>query len=254
VGLMLETQGNVEVQNHGAVREISLNWPEIRNALGPSQARELRLAIEAANADEDVRAIVITAKGKAFCSGGNLPEILAVIEAGGAEAIRTAIYGEFQGTMRAIADSRVPVIAAVDGPAIGLGADIAMAGSVTLVGANGWLAQGWIRAGLIPATGGTRYVKQRGGQQAVFRFLAADKVDGPTAESWGLAIACDNARDAALEMAEKFASFSGKALEAVVQLSRIDDRSAHLDAALDYQVGFLTHPDFAKATAKLLGK
>lgn len=240
-------------QRHGAVAELTLDWPEVRNALGAVEARELRLALEEELADPAVGAVVITANGKAFCAGGNLPQILKLAE-GGPEAVRVKVYGEFQGIFRAITTSRVPVITAVEGPAVGFGADLALAGNATFVGPQGWLAQGWMKAGLIPATGGTHYVKRRGGQQAVWRFLDADKVDGPTLERWNVAVAAEDARASALAMAEKFAGFARGPLEALVQLERIDEKSAHLEAALGYQVGFITHPDFAAFAAKLLGK
>lgn len=243
----------VLTQRHGGVAEITLDWPEIRNALGVPQGRELRLALESALADREVGAIVLTANGKAFCAGGNLPAIIELAK-GGPEAVRDKIYGEFQGVFRVIGEARVPVIAAVEGPAVGFGCDLALAGSATFVGPTGWLAQGWIKAGLIPATGGTHYVKRRGGQQAIYRMLAADKVDGPTLEAWNLAIASEDARADALAMAEKLAGYARGPLEAAVALERIDEREAHLEAALAYQVGFITHPDFAANAAKLLGR
>lgn len=243
----------IQSRRHGAVAEITLDWPDVRNALGPEEGRELRLSIEDVLADADVGAIVISANGKAFCAGGNLPAILKLAE-DGKEAVRSRIYSEFQGIFRAIGNARVPIITAVEGPAVGFGCDLALAGSATFVGPTGWLAQGWIKAGLIPATGGTYLVKRRGGSQAVFRMLAADKVDGPELEEWNLAIAADDARQAALEMAAKFASYPLGPLEAVVDLERIDQHEQHLSAALDYQIGFITDPDFAAFAAKLLGK
>lgn len=240
-------------QRHGAVAEITLDWPELRNAMGVPEGRELRLALETTLEDETVGAVVISANGKAFCAGGNLPAIVDLAR-GGQQAVRENIYAEFQGVFRAITNARVPVISAVEGPAIGFGCDLALAGSATFVGPAGWVAQGWIKAGLIPATGGTHYVKRRGGSQAVFRLLAADKVDGPTLEAWHLAIAATHAREAALDMAQKLAGYPRGALEAVVALERIDEPAAHLEAALAYQVGFLTHPDFAGYAARLMGK
>lgn len=243
----------VITQRHGDVVEIILDWPEVRNALGPAAGRELRLALETIISDLTVGTIVLSARGNAFCAGGNLPEILRSAAAG-AEAVRATIYGEFQGIFRAIRQSPVPVITAVDGPAIGLGCDLAIAGNVTFIGANGWISQGWIKAALIPATGGTLYVASRGGEQAVWRLLAADQVDGPTAESWGLAIACDNARSRSLDMAAKLASLPRKPLRAVTRLSRIDDTGEHLRMALDYQIGFITDPEFAQFAKDLLSR
>jgi 2-(1,2-epoxy-1,2-dihydrophenyl)acetyl-CoA isomerase len=243
----------IVTQRHGAVAEITLDWPELRNALGVPEGRELRMALETTLADEAVGAVVLNANGKAFCAGGNLSAIVELAK-GGPQAVRDNIYTEFQGVFRAITSARVPVITAVEGAAVGFGCDLALAGSATFVGPAGWLAQGWIKAGLIPATGGTHYVKRRGGSQAVFRMLAADKVDGPTLEAWHLAIAAPDARAAALEMAQKLAGFPREPLEAVVALERIDEPAAHLEAALGYQVGFITHPDFAGYAAKLLGR
>ncbi|VXD04307.1 Enoyl-CoA hydratase [Pseudomonas sp. 9AZ] len=242
----------VQTQRHGDVVEITLDWPEVRNALGPTEGRELRLALEAANADESIAAIVLSANGKAFCAGGNLPEIVRLAQQG-ADAVKTAIYGEFQGVFRAIRECPVPLITAVDGAAVGFGCDLALAGSATFIGNSGWIAQGWIKAGLIPATGGTHYVIRRGGQQALWRLLQADKVDGLTAEGWGLAIACTNARESALEMAAKYASFSRLPLKALTQLAKVTEPEQHLIAALDYQIGFLTNPLFAEEAQKLLG-
>ncbi|MBV7495080.1 enoyl-CoA hydratase/isomerase family protein [Pseudomonas sp. PDM24] len=241
----------IQTQRHGDVVEITLDWPEVRNALGPSEGRELRLALEAANADDSVAAVVLSANGKAFCAGGNLPEIVRLAEQG-ASAVEDTIYGEFQGVFRAIRECPVPFITAVDGAAVGFGCDLALAGSATFIGDRGWIAQGWIKAGLIPATGGTHYVVRRGGQQVLWRLLLADRVDGPTAETWGLAIACPQAREAALEMAAKYAAFPRAPLKALTHLARLAEPEEHLAAALRYQIGFLTDPGFALQAQRLL--
>jgi enoyl-CoA hydratase/carnithine racemase len=241
----------VLTQAHGEVCEVTLDWPGVRNALGPAEGRELRLALESATKNDGVGAIVLSANGPAFCAGGNLREIVRLATAG-ADSVRAAIYSEFQGVFRAIRSSAVPVIAAVDGPAVGFGCDLAIAGSATFIGVKGWIAQGWIKAGLIPATGGTLYVAERGGAQAVWRLLAADSVDGPTAETWGLAIACENARTAAIEMATRFSSMPRGALRAVRRLAGISDPDEHLREALDAQIRFITDPGFGDFASKLL--
>jgi len=128
-----------------------------------------------------------------------------------------------------------------------------MVTDVTFMGERAWIAQGWIKAGLIPATGGTLYVAKRGGQQAVWRLLQADRVDAKTAESWGLAIACENARDAALAMAEKITLFPRGPLLAQTSLSRNTHPENHLEEALEHQVEFLTSSEF-EARAKALLK
>jgi enoyl-CoA hydratase/carnithine racemase len=241
----------IQTARHGDVVELTLDWPAVRNALGPDEGRALRLALEAATGDPVNAVVVLSATGDAFCAGGNLAEIVELAK-GGEEAVRTTIYGEFQGVFRAIALSPIPILTAVDGPAVGFGCDLALAGQATFVGPRGWIAQGWAKAGLIPATGGTLYVGRRGGPQAIWRLLAADRVDGPTAEAWGLAIACDDARAAALAMAARLAALPRAAVRATVELARIIDAEAHLATALDHQTGLITDPSFATRAAALL--
>ncbi|MFM0394917.1 enoyl-CoA hydratase/isomerase family protein [Paraburkholderia phytofirmans] len=243
----------VIVQYHGEVAEVTLDWPDVRNALGPGEGRELRLTLEKVTTNEDVGAIVLSSSGKAFCAGGNLPEIVRLAE-GGPSAVRETIYGEFQGVFRALRESPVPVLTAVDGAAVGFGCDLALVGNVTFVGERGWLAQGWIKAGLIPATGGTHYVISRAGEQAMWRLLASERVDGPTAERWGLAISCTHARETALNMANTLAGLPRSPLKALKQLAAQRDPSVHLEAALAYQVGFITDPGFAARANALINR
>ncbi len=243
----------VNLLRHGAVTEVCLDWPDVRNALGPQQGRELRLALEEATTDAQVRAVVLTANGPAFCAGGNLPEIVRLAQ-GGPEVVRSTIYAEFQGLFRALRDSPVPVISAVDGPAVGFGCDLALACSCTFIGQKGWIAQGWARAGLIPATGGTFYACQRAGEQAMWQLMAASKVDGATAQAWGLATACELARDAALEMAQRLAELPPGPVRTVKRLAGLQNLDEHLAAALEAQVGFLTHPDFPSFAQRLLSR
>ncbi len=233
------------------VVEITLDWPEIRNALGPVEAAELRVAMEAANADGGVAAIVLSANGKAFCAGGNLPEIVR-LAAAGKDAVREKIYREFQGVFRAIRESKVPVIAGVDGAAVGFGCDLAIAGAMTFIGKQGWLAQGWAKLGLVPATGGTLYAMERGGPQAMWRLLAAERVDGPAAEALGLGIACEDGRAAALAAAARLAALPSEAVRAVTRLAGVREMEAHWEMALGYQAEFLTSPVFAARAAALL--
>lgn len=238
---------------HDAVIEVTLDWPQTRNALGLAEARELRQALDVATTDPATGAVVISANGKTFCAGGNLPEVVA-LAAQGAEAVRGTVYGTFQGMARAVTESPVPVIAAVDGAAVGFGCDLALAAGVTFIGANGWLRHGWIDLGLVPATGGTLYAKRRGGTAAVLRLIAADRMDGRSAESCGLAIACDDARAEALDLARRLAAKPKAALRAIIGLARIDDGPTHLAAALEHQVGFLTDPDFPKRSRAVLSR
>jgi len=241
----------VDRKRIGGVEEITLNWPDKRNAMGPHEARELRLALEISTGDPNVGAVVLSAAGASFCAGGDLKEIIRLAERG-SDAVRATIYEEFQGVFRAIRRSPIPIIAAVDGGAIGFGCDLCLAGSATFIGRAGYLSHGWSRVGLIPATGGTFYVAERGGAQAVWVLMAADKVDGPTAQAWRLGIACEQAGPAALEMAQSLALLPRPALRSVVELSRFVDLDAHLEKAVEIQAELLTSPDFRVRARSIL--
>lgn len=243
----------VIINEHQGAVEVVLNWPEVHNSLRPDDAETLRVALVQQTMRRDINAVVISGTGKSFCSGANLPSIVELVK-GGRETVEKTIYAAYQGLFRAIAASPVPVISAVDGAAIGLGADLAFATDVTFAGSKGWISQGWMAAGLIPATGGTLYVARRGGPQAVWRFLTAGKCDAAAAEKLGLVIAVPDGRTAALEMAGKLAAMPGDRVRATRELSRIGSLEDHWRIALQHQVEFLLDPQFPVRAAKLLSR
>ncbi|GGH62720.1 hypothetical protein GVY41_18385 [Frigidibacter albus] len=240
-------------EQQGGVREIVLAQPEVHNAIGPDGARAIRLAIEAASADPEVLAVVLSAEGKSFCAGGNLRQIVEMV-AGGEHAVTDRIYAEFQGMMRAIEALRPPLICAVDGPAIGLGCDIALAGDLTFVGEKGSFAQGWAALGLVPAPGGTRLIMRRGGTRALWRLMSERRIGSAEAERLGLAQAVDHARTAAMQAATAIAALPPEAVAATRRLSRIEGFDEHLATALEYQTGFLTSPAFAARADAILNR
>jgi enoyl-CoA hydratase/carnithine racemase len=243
----------VELRREGHIAELSMAAADVRNALGPDDAREMRLAMESIASQRETRAVVVSADGPAFCAGGNLRKLMEMI-GGGESVVRDVIYKEFQGLFRAISELEVPLICAVDGPAVGLGCDLALAGDITFIGSSGYLAQGWASLGLIPAPGGTRLIMQRGGSRALWKLLSTPKMDGMTAQEFGLGVACESARMSALEAAQALARLPPEAIRATKHLSRIDDFNEHLKTGLAFQAGFLTSAEFARRAEKILSR
>jgi 2-(1,2-epoxy-1,2-dihydrophenyl)acetyl-CoA isomerase len=137
----------------GAVTTIAFNRPALRNAVDAETMVALREAILACGEDGTTRVIVLGGAGGAFCSGADL-SVLAQADATPESAWR--ILSEvYHPVLRAIHDSRWPVIAAVDGAAAGLGCDIALACDIRLASARAQFAELFIRVGLIPDGGGT---------------------------------------------------------------------------------------------------
>jgi len=137
----------------GAVATITFNRPALRNAVDAETMAALREVIVGCGEDTTTRVIVLAGAGGAFCSGADL-SVLA--QEGATPEAAWRILSEFyHPALRAIHDSRWPVIAAVDGVAAGLGCDIALACDIRLASARAQFAELFIRVGLIPDGGGT---------------------------------------------------------------------------------------------------
>lgn len=228
----------VRVEDRGAVTLVTLGWPERRNALGPQDASVLAERLERAARRPEACAVVLTGDG-AFCAGGNVPDLLDVAAAG-ADALGEAIYGSFQRAIRAIVDSPIPVLAALDGPAVGFGMDLALACDERWLGPDAWMLQRWAALGLVPGTGGALFLR-RTAPSLLWRLVETqDRLDGPRAERWGLGRACDGpALDAALDAAGRLAHRGRAVLEGYCALARADLRAEldeHLRQCVEIQV------------------
>ena len=231
---------------------ITLDWPERRNALGPAEAAELAAVLAGLADDPQLSAAVLTGNG-AFCAGGDLHAIRELAEQG-PDAVRDAVYGVFQKLVLTMTALPVPLIAAVDGAAIGLGLDLALACDRRVIGPRGWLAQGWWQVGLIAGTGGV-HLLNRLSPVALWEMLgSADRVTCARAVQLGLAAAApDGALTAALADAERLGRIPRPALLGYVELSRAALRKsleAHLRECLRLQVDLITAPGFLERTAR----
>ena len=202
-----------------------LDWPEQRNALGPEEAVEVTEVLEDAAVADDVCGVVLAGNG-AFCAGGNLK---GMSERSGMseDDRRTLVYGAFQGLIRAIVDVPVTTVAAIDGPAVGMGFDLALACDSRFVGPDGWCQQGWGKLGLIGGTGGELLLRLRA-PGALWGLLEDQpRLDGNAMERLGLgeAVVDASARDRAVRRVDALAPMSRDAIEAYVDLYRSDLRA-----------------------------
>ncbi|MBW8826051.1 MAG: enoyl-CoA hydratase/isomerase family protein [Acidobacteria bacterium] len=246
----------VLTERQGAAAVVILDWPEKRNALGPDEATAVAGAVNDAATDPSVCGIVLTGNG-AFCAGGNLR---GAVERSGMDPDerRRIVYGAFQGLVRALVASPVPTVAALDGPAVGMGFDLAMACDSRFVGAEGWAQQGWGKMGLVAATGGVLLLRRRAPGALWSMLETQGRMDGARLAELGLAepVASGSARERAVARIEALAPMSRAALEAYVELDRDVLRrelDAHLAVAVGHQIGLLASPDFAARVARTLG-
>ena len=245
---------SLETSLDDGVAVITLNWPERRNALTPDDGRELGILIEDLSLNGTANVIVLTGNG-AFCSGGHL-DSLSERATRTAHDHRRSIASGPQRAIRAIVSSPIPVLAAIDGPAVGLGLDLALACDHRLVGPSGWLMQGWGRIGVIPGTGGVLLLR-RLNPTVLWRLLATqERLDGPAAERLGLAQSVVDGRaiDAAMTQAASLARQPREVLELYVALHRGDLRAGildHLDMCAREESQLLADPALADRIARL---
>jgi enoyl-CoA hydratase/carnithine racemase len=245
----------VLVDHNGPAAVVVLDWPDKRNALGPAESLVLTDAIVAA-VTPDVCGLVLTGNG-AFCAGGNLRGAVDRVDLDPAQR-RQIVYAAYQGVVRALVDCPVPTVAAIDGPAVGMGFDLALACDSRFVGPDGWCQQGWGRVGLVPGTGGELLLRTRA-PGALWSLLEGQpRLDAAALGALGLAETVDEgtARERAVARVERLSAMSREALEAYVALSRAelrDQLEAHLEQAVERQLSLLASPDFAARVGKVLG-
>lgn len=163
------------------VATITLNRPDVMNGLNAHMRHELIHALR--RAPDEARVIVMTGAGRGFCSGQDLGDRHTLA---GLDLERT-LREEYEPMLRAIYDCPVPTIAAVNGPAAGAGANLALAADVVLAAESAVFIQAFSRIGLIPDAGGTYWLpRQMGFAKAMGAALFADKITATQADAWGL--------------------------------------------------------------------
>ena len=232
--MSLVTRSDSRHESGGNVRTITLNVPDKLNALSWPLLEELAAAIDATAADPDIRAVVVTGAGRAFCSGADLQSLFGdrtrPVEVLKANLLR--VYGSFLG----LRELTVPTIAAVHGPAVGAGLNIALACDVIVAGPDATFGPTFSRIGLHPGGGCTWMLTQRiGSANTAAALYAGDLIDAATALRLGIAQDLDDdphARSA--ELAAVYASRE-PALMADIKRSVRVAATAELAVSLDLE-------------------
>jgi len=245
----------VTVTEGDAAAVVTLRWPERRNALGHHEAAEVAEAITTAGRSTTAATVVLTGEG-AFCAGGDLESFAELSErARDDHDVREHVYGEVQAVTRALRACPLPTIAAVDGPAIGLGLDLSLACDMRFVGESGWLQQGWARAGLIHGVGGVAFLRALD-PNLLWSWIASQDRYGP-ADCARLGLGEDagaSALTAALERAGQLASIDRDVLLAYVELDRPLrwPNEEHMRQSASFQAHFIGSERFRTLAAAIL--
>lgn len=204
--IALHTMEHIITQLENQVLTITFNRPTVFNSFNKTMALEVQAALDEAQHNPDVRAIVLTGEGKAFCAGQDLAEVM---DPNGPEL--TAIVREhYNPIILKIRNIEKPVMAAVNGVAAGAGANIALACDICIATASASFIQAFSKIGLIPDSGGTFFLPRIiGFQKAAALAFLGDKVSATEAESMGMiykAIPDENFRETYTQLAQQLAN------------------------------------------------
>jgi 2-(1,2-epoxy-1,2-dihydrophenyl)acetyl-CoA isomerase len=173
-------------EQDGAVGRITLNRPETLNAWHAAFGRELRQAIEGDAADESVRAVLITGGGRAFSSGADLRAGFDTADDGMPD-IRKELDELYHPIISGVRRLEKPVVAAVNGPAVGIGASLALSCDLVLAAESAYFGLAFVNIGLMPDGGSTLFVPAAVGKARAFQMaLLGERVDAERALGWGL--------------------------------------------------------------------
>ena len=163
------------------VAVVTMNRPDVMNALNTQMRAEITHAVK--RGGEEARCVVLTGTGRAFCSGQDLGDRS---NAANLDLERT-LRDEYVPMLRAIVDSPVPTISAVNGAAAGAGANLALVADVVIATESAFFSQAFTRIGLIPDAGGTWALpRQMGLAKAMGAALFAEKISARQADQWGM--------------------------------------------------------------------
>jgi enoyl-CoA hydratase/carnithine racemase len=175
VGLSLET---VIYEKKGAIAYVTVNRPKVLNALNHRTWADLRTAFEEARADAEVRGVILTGSGdKAFIAGADISELAQVTAV---DAERSSSFG--QGVLNLIENLGKPVIAAINGFALGGGCETAMACTIRIAAESAKFGQPEVKLGLLPGGGGTQRLPRLVGKgQALQLILSGEMINAAEA-------------------------------------------------------------------------
>lgn len=254
---------DLRYQVQGAVAQITLDRPDARNAYSEAMVASLVGALDAAEADAAIRAVILTGSGSAFCAGGDLKRMRdqSGMFAGGPDALRRNYQQGIQTIPKRLATFDKPVIAAINGPAMGAGLDLACMCDLRVAASSATFGSSFINVGLIPGDGGAYFLTRTiGFPRALEMMLTGRRLAASEALSIGLVHAVVNDEQVLDEGHTRAAALAAQPPIALRLVKRAAYQSlgADLDRALELAATFQgiaqTTADHREAVAALLEK
>jgi 2-(1,2-epoxy-1,2-dihydrophenyl)acetyl-CoA isomerase len=180
----------VTVRRDGAAATIALDRPDALNAWNRQLGADLLAALREAAGDDGVRAVRLTGTGRAFSSGADLRDIQAMEDertADGHPDVERLLHERYHPIITLVREMEKPVLAAVNGPAAGIGASLALASDLVLAAESAYFLLAFVNIGLVPDGGSSLLVPSRVGfARAAEMAMLGERVPAPQALEWGL--------------------------------------------------------------------
>ena len=237
---------------------ITLNRPEVFNSFNRDMALSLQSILDDCEANNDVRAIVITGEGKAFCAGQDLKEVASPELNPGFKKILEEHYNPIILRIRNI---EKPIIAAVNGVAAGAGANIALACDIVVAHEKASFIQAFSLIGLIPDSAGTYFLPRLiGFQKATALAMLGNKISAEEAERLGMIykfVPLEEFEETVQRIAQKLANMPTKALGLIKQTfnqSLTNNLEQQLALESKHQIEAAGTEDYAEGVAAFIEK
>jgi enoyl-CoA hydratase/carnithine racemase len=258
------SEPSVLIERRGPIAIVTLNEPQTRNALSERLIAELCAFIATANADETLSCLVLTGAGEGFCSGGNVREMYDRSQ----PMYRGAPYDMKEGYRKGIQQLPllfdaldVPVVAAVNGHAIGAGCDLALMCDIRIGADNAKFAESFLRVGIVAGDGGAWLLPRVVGlPRALEMALTCRMLDADEAKEWGLVTHIAPRGELlaeAVAMAEKIAAFPPKSIrlnKRLIHRSQSRGLRECLELSAAYQAIIQNTADQREAVAAMIEK
>ncbi len=254
----------VLVERHGNVVVWTLNDPDARNPISGSETIDaLESAVADVNRDDSVRVAILTGTGSAFSSGGNVKHMRDKegMFGGSPAELREGYRRGIQRIPKALYHCAVPTIAAVNGPAIGAGCDLALMCDLRIASTTAKFAESFVKVGIIPGDGGAWLLPRAVGMaRASEMAFTGEAIDAFTALDWGLVsqvVEPGALLVAAHALADRVAANPPQALRMTKKLLR-EGQHQSLESLLELSAAFQaiahTTSDHSEAVSAMLGK
>lgn len=221
-------------EKDGKRLRITLNRPDVFNAFDDTQSYELQDALKAAKRDDEVRVIVLTGAGKAFCSGQDLKAIAGSKN----RSLSDSLYKRYNPIIKAMRSMPKPIIARLNGVAAGAGCSLALASDIIVASEKASLIEVFINVGLVLDSGSSYFLPRLVGSARAFELSTmGNKVSAQQALEWGMVNSVVSAEELDQEVDRYVSYYENAPTKAIALMKNMLNKSFHseLNEMLQYE-------------------